>query len=121
MNRKFPLLLAALALASSAFAQDKVPLKIELPRPLFAGTPRPIQMANLEPLSTAPSTEPFFTSSCCDACAKKTNGTAIMRKQSWIFIASTDAFYDNSGSGGIPLIRVILGATCGLLSSFQFS
>ncbi len=54
MNRKFPLLLAALALASSAFAQDKVPLKIELPRPLFAGTPRPIQMANLEQLSTAP-------------------------------------------------------------------
>lgn len=52
MNRKLPLLLAALALATSAVAADKVPLKIELPRPLFAGTPRPIQLPNLEPLST---------------------------------------------------------------------
>ena len=50
MNRKLPLLLAALALASSAFAADKVPLKVELPKPLFAGTPRPISgIANLEP------------------------------------------------------------------------
>jgi hypothetical protein len=54
MNRTLPLLLAALALATSAVAQDKVPLKVELPRPLFAGTPRPIQLPNLEPLSTAP-------------------------------------------------------------------
>ena len=50
MNRKLPLLLAALALASSAIAADTVPLKVELPRPLFAGTPRPITgIANLEP------------------------------------------------------------------------
>lgn len=50
MNRKLTLLLAALALASSAFAADKVPLKVELPKPLFAGTPRPISgIANLEP------------------------------------------------------------------------
>lgn len=50
MNRKLPLLLAALALGTSAaFAADKVPLKVELPKPLFAGTPRPIQgIANLE-------------------------------------------------------------------------
>ncbi len=49
MNRKFTLLLAALALASSGFAADKAPLKVELPRPLFAGTPRPITgIANLE-------------------------------------------------------------------------
>lgn len=52
MNRKFALILAALALASSAFAADKEPLKVELPRPLFAGTPRPIQLANLEPAGT---------------------------------------------------------------------
>jgi len=48
MNRKLTLLLAALALASSAAAADKVPLKVELPRPLFAGTPRPISLPNLE-------------------------------------------------------------------------
>lgn len=53
MNRQLNLLLAALALASSAVAADKEPLKIELPRPLFAGTPRPISLPNLEPLSTA--------------------------------------------------------------------
>ena len=50
MNRTFTLLLAALALGSSAIAADKVPLKVELPRPLFAGTPRPITgIGNLEP------------------------------------------------------------------------
>ncbi len=36
------------ALGSAAFAQDKVPLKIDLPKPLFVGTPRPLQLANLE-------------------------------------------------------------------------
>lgn len=51
MNRKFAIILAALAVASSAFAQ-KEPLKVELPRPLFAGTPRPISLPNLEPAGT---------------------------------------------------------------------
>ncbi|MCR6657286.1 MAG: hypothetical protein NVV63_16080 [Opitutus sp.] len=36
------------ALGSAAVAQDKVPLKIDLPKPLFVGTPRPLQLANLE-------------------------------------------------------------------------
>src|SRR5688572_32628005 len=43
------LLLSALALASFAQAADTVPLKVEYPKPLFAGTPRPIQLSNLEP------------------------------------------------------------------------
>ncbi len=48
--RLIPLPLLAAAFATAAFAADgKVPLKIELPRPLFAGTPRPIQLPNLEP------------------------------------------------------------------------
>jgi hypothetical protein len=43
-----------LALGSLAFllpasrAEDKVPLKLELPKPLFVGTPRPISLPNLE-------------------------------------------------------------------------
>jgi hypothetical protein len=41
------LTLAATILASHA-ADEKVPLKIELPRPLFSGTPKPIQLPNLE-------------------------------------------------------------------------
>ena len=40
--------LSALALAVVAHAAD-MPLKVEMPKPLFAGTPRPISLANLEP------------------------------------------------------------------------
>ena len=47
MHRKL-LLLSALALAPFAQAAD-IPLKVEYPKPLFAGTPRPIQLKNLEP------------------------------------------------------------------------
>src|SRR5688572_14508098 len=42
------ILLSALALATVAHAAN-VPLKVEYPKPLFAGTPRPIQLSNLEP------------------------------------------------------------------------
>jgi len=35
--------------ATVAFAEDKVPLKTELPKPLFVGTPVPIKVPNLEP------------------------------------------------------------------------
>ena len=33
----------------AALAQDKVPLKTQLPRPLFVGTPVPLNVPNLEP------------------------------------------------------------------------
>lgn len=45
------LLLSALVTLSGfgvARAADEVPLKLELPRPLFVGTPRPLKLANLE-------------------------------------------------------------------------
>ena len=46
------LLLSSLALCAAltvpAQAADEVPLKLELPRPLFVGTPRPLKLANLE-------------------------------------------------------------------------
>lgn len=45
--RILPLLLGLTAALVSA--DDKVPLKLDLPKPLFAGTPRPIQLPNLEP------------------------------------------------------------------------
>jgi hypothetical protein len=41
--------LVILALANNALAQDKVPLKTELPKPLFVGTPVPVKLPNLEP------------------------------------------------------------------------
>src|ERR1035438_501824 len=42
-------ILTALLVASAALAQDKVPLKTQLPRPLFVGTPVPLNVPNLEP------------------------------------------------------------------------
>ncbi len=50
--RFLPLLvtsLAAIAAPALLGAEDKVPLKLDLPKPLFVGTPRPIQLSNLEP------------------------------------------------------------------------
>lgn len=49
MKRNLRLLLASFVLvASSALAQSTVPLPLELPKPLFVGTPVPIQVPNLE-------------------------------------------------------------------------
>jgi len=38
-----------LVVVNAALAQDKVPLKTQLPRPLFVGTPVPLNVPNLEP------------------------------------------------------------------------
>lgn len=51
MKRILLLTVAALA-AATVHAQDKVPLKLDLPKPLFVGTPRPISLPNLEPATT---------------------------------------------------------------------
>ena len=40
---------AVLLAATTVLAQDKVPLKTDLPKPLFVGTPVPIKVPNLEP------------------------------------------------------------------------
>ena len=52
IRRILPLALLVLA-ASSLVAQDKVPIPLELPRPLFVGTPVPINVPNLEKPSGA--------------------------------------------------------------------
>ncbi len=50
MKNLLPQLTVALVLATTTLlAQDKVPLKTELPKPLFVGTPVPIKVPNLEP------------------------------------------------------------------------
>jgi hypothetical protein len=50
MNKLFFFYYASLVLlsASVALAEDKVPLKTDLPKPLFVGTPVPIKVPNLE-------------------------------------------------------------------------
>ncbi len=48
--KKMKLSIAAVLLAvTAAFADDQVPLKTELPKPLFVGTPVAIKVPNLEP------------------------------------------------------------------------
>lgn len=47
-------MIVACACAGPVLAQDKVPLSLELPKPLFVGTPRPISLPNLEKPRTGP-------------------------------------------------------------------
>ena len=42
-------LVPVLVVAATALAQDKVPLKTQMPKPLFVGTPVPLNVPNLEP------------------------------------------------------------------------
>lgn len=54
-NRLLPFSLCLLILPPTiqAAGEAKVPLQLELPKPLFVGTPTPIKIDNLEKLSTA--------------------------------------------------------------------
>src|SRR5579863_185183 len=49
LYRSCSFVIAFIVVASAALAQDKVPLKTQLPRPLFVGTPVPLNVPNLEP------------------------------------------------------------------------
>jgi hypothetical protein len=53
MNRRILPLTVLLIAASTLTAQDLVPIPLELPKPLFVGTPVPINVPNLEKPSTA--------------------------------------------------------------------
>lgn len=48
LHRTLSLALVLLAAPAALLAQDKVPLPLELPKPLFVGTPVPINLPNLE-------------------------------------------------------------------------
>jgi hypothetical protein len=45
-------IVTSLLIAVTVFAQDKVPLKTDLPPPVFTGTPVPIDVPNVEPKQT---------------------------------------------------------------------
>ena len=49
LSRQFSSMGRRCLLPHAALAQDKVPLKTQLPRPLFVGTPVPLNVPNLEP------------------------------------------------------------------------
>ena len=52
-SRTISILVSTFALSAVAFAAaGKAPLKVDFPKPLFAGTPRPISLANLEAAGT---------------------------------------------------------------------
>jgi len=58
MNNLISKLTVALALTATAvLAEVKVPLKLELPNPLFVGTPVPIKVPNVEPEQKAERTD----------------------------------------------------------------
>lgn len=44
----YRIIAVAVALTSTVYAQEKVPLKLDLPKPLFVGTPVPAKVPNLE-------------------------------------------------------------------------
>lgn len=46
---RFCPLVPVLLVGAAAFAQNKIPLKTQLPKPLFVGTPVPLNVPNLEP------------------------------------------------------------------------
>jgi hypothetical protein len=49
MKKMISGLTIAVLFTAAALAQDQVPLKTDLPKPLFVGTPVPIKVPNLEP------------------------------------------------------------------------
>jgi hypothetical protein len=55
---KHATLMALMLVASAALAQDKTPLKVDLPKPMFVGTPVPISLPNLE--KPQPAVRPDF-------------------------------------------------------------
>lgn len=48
IRRYLTVFFSIVGLLAAVRAEDLVPLKIDLPKPLFVGTPRPVQLANLE-------------------------------------------------------------------------
>lgn len=114
-------LVATLALACAAFgADDKVPLKIELPKPLFAGTPRPIQLPNLEKPSSAK--RPDFMAPAGTVLLSK--GKAVTSSDSFPVIGELSFVTDGDKSGtdgtyvelgpGPQWVQIDLGAKASL-------
>src|SRR5271157_614660 len=113
-------LLAALLLLASvaaARAADMVPLKVDLPKPLFVGTPRPIKVSNLEPQQAAAERPPLMVPAGTTLLSR---GKAVTSSDSMPVIGELTFVTDGEKSGvegtyvelgpGVQWVQIDLGA-----------
>lgn len=89
------LTVAVILTASIALAEDKVPLTIGLPNPLFVGTPVPIKVPNLEPKLTGERPE-FLVPAGTENLAK---GKKVTASDNEPVIGSLDLLTDGDKEG----------------------
>lgn len=105
--------LAAVALAS---AQETAPLPLQLPKPLFVGTPVPIKLANLEKLS--PTRRPAFLAPV--GTVNLARGKPVTASDTFPVIGEIDFVTDGDKAGndgtfvefgpGVQWVQIDLGA-----------
>jgi len=113
-------LFASLSAILSASAADLIPLKLDLPKPLFVGTPRPLQVANLEPTPIGP--RPAFMVPAGTVLLSK--GKPVTASDSLPVIGELSYITDGEKSGvegtyvelgpGVQWVQIDLGATAKL-------
>ena len=115
----FRLAAAALALCAlaSARAEDLVPLKVELPKPLFVGTPRPIKVSNLESQEAAANRGPVMVPA---GTVLLSRGKPVTASDSYPVIGELSYVTDGDKSGvegtyvelgpGVQWVQIDLGA-----------
>jgi hypothetical protein len=98
-------------------AADQVPLELDLPKPLFVGTPRPIKLANLEQL--APGKRPDFMVPAGTVLLSA--GKAVTASDEFPIIGELDFVTDGDKTGmdgsfvefgpGVQWVQIDLGAS----------
>ncbi len=110
-------LVSAGALIASLHAQEKVPLALDLPKPLFVGTPRPISLPNLEKPRVGP--RPALMVPAGTTLISK--GKKVTSSDSFPVIGDLDYVTDGEKSGadgtfvelgpGVQWVQIDLGST----------
>jgi hypothetical protein len=113
--------LLVLAFITAAQADEQVPLKLDLPKPLFVGTPRPIEMPNLEP-PVADGKRPALLVPAGTALLSK--GRTVTTSDGSPVIGELEFITDGDKSGidgsyvefgpGVQWVQIDLGATANL-------
>jgi len=92
------MMLGVAGLACGAKGADKVPLKTELPRPLFVGTPVPLNMPNLEPPRKKGEDRPPFMLPA-DAVGNVALGKEVTASDEWPVIGELEMATDEDKEG----------------------